>query len=118
MLAVFPIHILETITICLILLNIYRIFRHLSLDNENNSLPIPIPRLNENQPALTIPTQKTSGTLTPEVKSSFIEEKASPKITDPNISTLSDLSQKQILHLPEKAERHQTVLKNYIGDFF
>ena len=120
MLTVFPIHILETLTICLILLNIYRIFRHLSLENDNNGLPISIPEPNQNLQTLTNLHKESSGKLTPEIKSSTsnIEDRPSLKLAAPSASTLSASSKKQILHLPEKNEPHQTVLKNYIGDFF
>lgn len=112
MLALFPIHILEFITVCLILLSAFRIFRELSLEVNNDASQYALSEpstkpLDSNKNSLNRqtfdPTPKTETTL---------------KLISNNDKLLPSKSLKQTTAESELTEQHQAVLKNYIGDFF
>ncbi len=104
-----PIHIVELLTISLIFLSAFRVFKHLSLETSTNTFHI----AQTDQPVGNQP-------IKPETKASQpVSMLANPTLNKQiQSNTNTPLTQPKSKIEENNPEQAQTLLKNYIGDFF
>jgi hypothetical protein len=107
----FPIHILELLTLGLILLSIFRIFKNLSFETANDSFQHAL----SDFPA----TQERIGPSIPP-RLEFVKPLETKTLKPLYTIDNTDIPQNTIVKSTNTnpTKQHQTVLKNYIGDFF
>lgn len=105
-----PIHLLELLTLGLILLSIYRIFKNLALETANNTFQQVLSDLPAAQERID-PIMPPKLELVKPLESKTLNSLNKLDNTPPQKSTIKSTN-------TDLTEKHQTALKNYIGDFF